>query len=62
MNALSLLQLVISLLEAMARNTETKKDDLVIAGIQRAISELQSVRGTIVTKSQLEGLRTKDLW
>ena len=62
MNALKLLELVVSLLEMLARNTETKKDDLVIAGIQRAISELQSVRGTIVTKSQLEGLRTKDLW
>ena len=62
MNALSLLELVISLLSALSKNTETKKDDLVIAGIQRAMSELQSVRGTIVTKSQLESLRTKDLW
>jgi hypothetical protein len=62
MNALTLLTLVLSLLEALAKNTNTKKDDLVIAGLQRAISELKSVRGTIVTKSQLEGLRTKDLW
>lgn len=62
MTALKLIGLIIDLLSMLAKRTETKKDDLIISAIQRAISELNTVRETVVTKSQLEDLRTKDLW
>jgi len=56
---LGLLQIVIGNLK---KSPTTDKLTLAISGLQAAEVELQTVIGTPVTFSQLEGLRTTKTW
>ena len=63
MNALLLLQLVISLLGGiLAAAVKSGLPAQVIASIQAAIGALEAVHGSDVTKAQLEGLRVTPQW
>lgn len=63
MNGLALFQIALSILGGiMAQATKNKLPQDVIAAIQAAISELNKVQGSPVTKQQLETLRVDPQW
>lgn len=62
MNAWFMLQLAISILQGIVTRTQGTADDAIVAGIQAALKEIEKVRGTPVTKEQLESLRTEPKW
>lgn len=66
MNALSIIDLTILLLKGLLKGSSdsapySEASD-ALAGIEEAIAKLESVRGTEVTKSQLDALRIAELW
>jgi hypothetical protein len=66
MTAAGIIQLALSLLQVVLGNlkagTVTSELQTAIAGIQAAITNLESVQGTPVTFSQLESLRVEPKW
>lgn len=62
MTILSWLMLAISILEGVVNRTENKLDDLAAAAIRSALAELNKVKDSEVTKSQLESLRVERIW
>ena len=63
MNALALIQLIVTLLSGvLAAATSNKLPQEIIAGVQAAITALESVHGSDVTKAQLESLRVTPQW
>ena len=59
MNVGNLIDLAIMLLEGVTAKTPTPVDDLAVAGVKRAIEELKKVRGTPITKAQVDSLRVE---
>jgi hypothetical protein len=63
MNGLALLQIVLALLSGiLAAAIKSGLPQQIIASIQNAISELEQVHGSEVTKAQLEALRVTPQW
>lgn len=62
MKLLAMIDIVLFLLEGAARYTRPTADEKILAEIRAAIAALQTVRGSVVTREQLEGLRTKIEW
>lgn len=63
MNALTIIQLVLTLLSGvLATAIKGNLPAEIIAGVQAAITALQNVHGTDVTKAQLEALRVEPQW
>lgn len=63
MSALSIIQLVLTLLGGvLATATKSNLPAEIVAGVQAAIAALQNVQGTPVTKAQLENLRVEPQW
>lgn len=66
MTAASIIQLVLGLLQVVLGNlkagTVTAELQMAIAGIEAAITNLQTVQGTPVTYDQLESLRVQPKW
>ena len=63
MNAFALIELSLSILNAVLANTKHNPAlDLVVKSVQAAIDELEKVRGSEVTKAQLEGLRVPQVF
>jgi hypothetical protein len=61
-NFLQLLDLVLFLLQLLASYTRPSADEKILAEVRAAIEKLKAVRGTAVTKEQLEGLRLEVEW
>lgn len=63
MNAFALVELSLSILNAVLANTKHNPNlDLVVQSVQSAIAELEKVRGSEVTKAQLESLRVPQVF
>ena len=65
MNAATIINLILSLLEGVLSSVKgsTAADAEAIAqGIQAAIASLEAVQGTPVTYAQLESLRVEPKW
>jgi len=62
MNIRTAIEMALFLLEGVARFTQRTADEKIIAEIRAAIAAVNQVRGSLVTKEQLEGLRTKIEW
>lgn len=57
-----ILDLILLLLGLLARYTRPTADEKILAEIRAAIAGLEAVRGTAVTREQLEGLRLQVEW
>jgi len=62
MKLAAVIELVLFLLEGAARFTRPTADEKIIGEIREAISALNKVHGSIVTREQLDGLRTTIQW
>jgi len=63
MSALSLLELGLMLLQmVLAQLTRANGPQVAIEALRRAIAEIEQVRGSEVTRQQLEGMRFTPQW
>lgn len=62
MKILSVLELILTLLEGAAAAFHKEGLGELAAGIDAAIKSLESVKGSLVTKEQVDSLRLTPLW
>ena len=60
--ALTAIEMILGLGKGLTELTPTPLDDLAVAALQSALTELERVHGSDVTKAQLESLRTTPQW
>ena len=62
MNVLSVIELILTLLEGVSAAFHKEGLGELAAGIQDAITSLEGVKGSLVTKEQVDSLRLNPLW
>ena len=62
MNVLSVIELILTLLEGVSAAFHKENLGELAAGIQAAITSLEGVKGSLVTKEQVDSLRISPLW
>lgn len=62
MNVLALIQLILSLLRGVASGLGKAHLDEEAAGVQAAITALENVHGSLITKAQVDALRITPTW
>lgn len=63
MTFLGTLDLILMLTEGLVSvATKNEIDDAIVAALRRGLTELQTVRGSQVTKTQVESLRVEPKW
>jgi hypothetical protein len=62
MNVLSVIELILTLLDGVAAAFHKEGLTELAAGIQAAITSLEGVKGSLVTKEQVDSLRIYPQW
>lgn len=62
MNIISIIQLILSLLSGVATGLNKLGLAEEAAGVQAAITALQNVHGSLITKPQVDSLRITPTW